>query len=75
MALEYKPCFTELLQSSYSIREGQPIKLSCRFDASPRADIEWLKHEIPIDFQALGISRDFKVKFNWIQRRIFLIIN
>ena len=61
MSTEYEPRLTEPLQGSYQIREGQPVKLSCRFDAQPRADIQWLKDGLPIDFEALGISRDFKV--------------
>ncbi len=61
MSPEYEPRFTESLKASYLIREGQPVKLSCRFEASPRGNIEWLKNGIPIDFEALGISRDFKV--------------
>ncbi|CAF0886808.1 unnamed protein product [Rotaria sp. Silwood1] len=61
MSTEYKPRLTESLQASYLIREGHPVKLSCRFDASPTVDIQWLKDGIPIDFEALGISRDFKV--------------
>ena len=60
-SLDYEPRLTEPLQASYLIREGQPVKLSCRFDASPRGEIQWLKDGIPIDFEALGISRDFKV--------------
>ena len=63
MSLEYEPRFTEPLKGSYKVREGHPIKLSCRFDASPKGLIEWLKDGIPIDFDALGISRDFKVNF------------
>lgn len=61
MLSEYEPRFTEPLKSSYVIREGQPIKLSCRFDANPAADVQWLKDGVPIDFAGLGISRDFKV--------------
>ncbi|CAF2574797.1 unnamed protein product [Rotaria sp. Silwood2] len=61
MSSECKPRLTESLKASYLIREGQPVKLSCRFDASPTVDIQWLKDGIPIDFEALGISRDFKV--------------
>lgn len=61
MSTQYEPRLTEPLQGSFQIREGQPVKLSCRFDAQPRADVEWLKDGIPIDFEALGISRDFKV--------------
>ena len=60
-SMEYEPRFTETLQASYLIREGHPVKLSCRFEASPRGDIQWLKDGVPIDFEALGISRDFKV--------------
>jgi hypothetical protein len=63
MPSQYEPRFTEPLQASYIIREGQPVKLSCRFDASPKANIEWLKDGISINFEALGISRDFKVSF------------
>jgi hypothetical protein len=63
LSSEYEPRFTEPLQASYLIREGHPVKLSCRFDASPRGNIQWLKDGIPIDFEALGISRDFKVCF------------
>ena len=61
MESEYEPRLTEPLKASYLIREGQPVKLSCRFDANPKGDIQWLKDGIPIDFEALGISRDFKV--------------
>ncbi|CAF3985915.1 unnamed protein product, partial [Rotaria magnacalcarata] len=61
MSSEHEPRLTEPLQASYLIREGQPVKISCRFDASPQIDIEWLKDGNPIDFEALGISRDFKV--------------
>lgn len=61
MSSEYEPRLTEPLQASYIIREGQPVKLSCRFDAFPRGNIQWLKDGVPIDFEALGISRDFKV--------------
>ena len=63
MSFEYEPRFTEPLKASYIIREGQPVKLSCRFDASPKGNIQWLKDGIAIDFEALGISRDFKVSF------------
>ncbi|CAF5229089.1 unnamed protein product, partial [Rotaria magnacalcarata] len=63
MSSEHEPRLTEPLQASYLIREGQPVKISCRFDASPQIDIEWLKDGNPIDFEALGISRDFKVCF------------
>lgn len=61
MSLDYEPRFTEPLQASYIIREGQPVKLSCRFTASPKGTIIWLKDGTPIDFEALGISRDFTV--------------
>jgi hypothetical protein len=61
MTSTYEPRFTEPLKASYLIREGQPVKLSCRFDAYPNGEIQWLKDGIPIDFEALGISRDFKV--------------
>jgi hypothetical protein len=61
MLSEYEPRLTEPLKASYLIREGQPVKLSCSFDANPKGDIQWLKDGIPIDFEALGISRDFKV--------------
>ncbi|CAF2499044.1 unnamed protein product [Rotaria sp. Silwood2] len=61
MSSQYEPRFTEPLKASYIIREGQPVKLSCRFDANPQGDVEWLKDGKPIDFAALGISRDFKV--------------
>ena len=61
---EYEPRLIQTLKASYLIREGQPVKLSCRFDANPKGDIQWLKDEIPIDFAALGISRDFKVSSN-----------
>jgi len=63
MSSEYEPCLTEPLKASYIIREGHPVKLSCRFNASPKGSIQWLKDGIPIDFEALGISRDFKVSF------------
>jgi hypothetical protein len=63
MPSEYEPRLTEPLKASYLIREGQPVKLSCRFDAFPNVDIQWLKNGIPVDFEALGISRDFKVSF------------
>jgi len=61
MLSENEPRFTEPLKASYLIREGQPVKLSCRFEAHPKADIQWLKNGLAIDFEALGISRDFKV--------------
>lgn len=61
MSSIYEPRLTEPLNASYLIREGQPVKLSCRFDASPGVEIQWLKDGTPIDFEALGISRDFKV--------------
>ena len=61
MVSEYEPRLTEPLKASYIIREGQPVKLSCRFDANPRGEIQWLKDGIAIDFDALGISRDFTV--------------
>ena len=61
MSLEYEPRLTEPLKASYHVRERQPVKLSCRFDAYPKGDILWLKEGVPIDFEALGISRDFKV--------------
>ena len=61
MVSEYEPRLTEPLKASYLIREGQPVKLSCRFDANPRGEIEWWKNGVPIDFEALGISRDFTV--------------
>ncbi|CAF3449488.1 unnamed protein product [Rotaria socialis] len=61
MSSGYEPRLTEPLKASYIIREGQPVKLSCRFDANPKGDILWLKDGIPIDFEALGISRDFKI--------------
>ncbi|CAF0743307.1 unnamed protein product [Adineta steineri] len=61
MSMEYEPRLTEPLKASYIIREGQPVKLSCRFDANPRGDVQWLKDGIPIDFDELGISRDFTV--------------
>ena len=61
MTTGYEPRLTEPLKASHLIREGQPVKLSCRFDAVPKADIQWMKDGIPIDFEALGISRDFKV--------------
>ena len=64
MPSDYEPRLTDPLKASYLIREGQPVKLSCRFDASPKALIEWLKDGNPIDFEALGISRDFKVSFS-----------
>ena len=63
MSSGYEPRLTEPLKASYLIREGQPVKLSCRFDASPKGNIHWLKDGIPIDFEALGISRDFTVSF------------
>ncbi|CAF1127621.1 unnamed protein product [Adineta steineri] len=61
MSFEYEPRFTEPLKASYVIREGQPVKLSCRFDASPNSSIQWLKDGVEIEFESLGISRDFKV--------------
>ncbi|CAF3636008.1 unnamed protein product [Rotaria sordida] len=61
MSSQYEPRLTEPLKASYIIREGQPVKLSCRFDANPKGDIQWLKDGMPINFAALGISRDFKV--------------
>ncbi|CAF1691746.1 unnamed protein product, partial [Adineta ricciae] len=61
MVSEYEPRLTEPLKASYIIREGQPVKLSCRFDDNPRGEIQWLKDGIAIDFDALGISRDFTV--------------
>ncbi|CAF1249492.1 unnamed protein product [Adineta ricciae] len=61
MSLDYEPRFTEPLQASYIVREGQPVKLSCRFTAYPKGTITWLKDGTPIDFEALGISRDFTV--------------
>jgi hypothetical protein len=70
MLSEYEPRLTEPLKALNVIREGQPVKLSCRFEANPKADIEWLKDGISIDFAALGISRDFKVcsfKYFFIQ--------
>lgn len=69
MSSEYEPRLTEPLHASYSIREGQPVKLSCRFDASPQADIQWLKDGYAIDFEALDISRDFKVYY-YTRRKI-----
>ena len=59
--MEHEPRLTEPLQASHVIREGQPVKLSCRFEAHPKGDVQWLKDGVPIDFEALGISRDFKV--------------
>lgn len=61
MSTNYEPRFIQSLKTSYQVREGQPVKLSCRFESHPRADIQWLKNGTPIDFEALGISRDFKV--------------
>lgn len=61
MSSEYEPRLTDPLKASYVAREGQPVKLSCRFDASPKATITWLKDGVAIDFEAMGISRDFKV--------------
>lgn len=61
MIPEYEPRFTEPLKASNIIREGQPVKLSCRFASNPKADVVWLKDGVPIDFAALGISRDFTV--------------
>jgi len=61
MSSEYAPRLTEPIQALYIIREGQPVKLSCRFDANPKGEIQWLKDGIPIDFAELGISRDFTV--------------
>jgi len=69
MSSDNEPRFTESLQASYLIREGQPVKLSCRFESSPKGEIEWLKDGIPIDFDALGISRDFKVNSNFCSRK------
>ena len=62
MSSGYEPRLTEPLKASCLIREGQPVKLSCRFDAYPKAEIHWLKDAVPIDFASLGISRDFKVR-------------
>jgi len=78
MSSEYEPHLTEPLKASYLIREGQPVKLSCRFDANPKGDIEWLKDGIAIDFEALGISRDFKVSLNISlnkQKKLFVLYN
>ena len=61
MTSGYEPRLTEPLKASCVIREGQPVKLSCRFDAYPKGEIQWLKDGVPIDFAALGISRDFTV--------------
>lgn len=69
MLSEHEPRLTEPLNATYLIREGQPVKLSCRFDANPTGDIQWLKNGIPIDFEALGISRDFKVSRKSCTRR------
>ena len=66
MSSGYEPRLTEPLKASCLIREGQPVKLSCRFDAYPKAEIQWLKDGIPIDFASLGISRDFKVRSSTI---------
>lgn len=70
MSSDNEPRFTESLQASYLIREGQPVKLSCRFESSPKGEIEWLKDGIPIDFDALGISRDFKVNSNFSRENL-----
>lgn len=70
MLSENEPRFTEPLKASYLIREGQPVKLSCRFEAHPKADIQWLKNGLAIDFEALGISRDFKVNSEYFHLEI-----
>lgn len=76
MSSQYEPRLTDPLKASYVIREGQPVKLSCRFDANPKGDIQWLKNGIAIDFEALGISRDFKVSLHIsFQKKILLLLN
>ncbi len=55
------PSIIEPLSQSDSINESEPVKFECRFTAYPRADVVWLKDNVQIDLNMMGLSKDFKV--------------
>jgi len=49
------------LEPSYTVKEGKPILLSCKYTAFPRVDVIWLRDNQPIDLNLMGLSKEFKV--------------
>ncbi len=55
------PEIDENLPSTYTVKEGKPISLKCRYTAYPRVEVIWLRDNQPIDFNLMGFNKDFKV--------------
>ena len=61
---ERAPVIDEPLAPSYIVKEGKPISLSCRYSATSRVDVIWLKDNQPIDLNLMGLLKDFKASFH-----------
>ncbi len=55
------PMIVEELAPSYTIREGKPISLEVCYEATPKADVIWMRDNQQIDLNLMGLSKDFKV--------------
>ena len=55
------PVIDEHLAACYTVQEGKPISLTCKYTASSRADVIWMRDNQPIDLNLMGLSKDFKV--------------
>lgn len=56
------PIIIEPLASSYTIKEGKQISMTCKYSGQPKVDVVWLKDNQPIDLNLMGLSKDFKVR-------------
>jgi hypothetical protein len=55
------PVINEQLASSYTVKEGKQISMTCKYSGYPKVDVVWLKDNQPIDLNLMGLTKDFKV--------------
>ena len=65
------PVIDEHLNKSYTVREGKPITLTCSYTAVPKAEVVWMRDNQQIDLNLMGLSKDFKVYFNFTRYIFF----
>ena len=59
---ERAPVIDEPLVATYIVKEGKPISLLCRYTATSRVEVIWLKDNQPIDLNLMGLLKDFKAR-------------
>lgn len=55
------PTIDEHLKTSYTVKQGKPITLTCMYTAVPKAEVIWARDNQQIDLSLMGLSKDFKI--------------